>query len=198
MCDTFVAMADATANGSVILAKNSDREPNEAHEIVYVPAGEHAPGSVATCTYLVIPQARRTNAVLLGKPYWIWGAEMGANYHGVVIGNEAVFTKAPHERDPGLIGNAILVGRRNWIGIWQAGVRPTPELGSAPGVLEIGDQGAIQHYPSTTLVLPTNPSTTAGAQDRGPRCDPDLGGALRARGPGHPLAPAERDLRAGR
>ena len=33
---------------------------------------------------------------------------MGANEHGVVIGNEAVFTKVPHEKEPGLIGMDLL------------------------------------------------------------------------------------------
>lgn len=101
-------MADATADGSVILAKNSDREPNEAHEVTLVPAAEHADGARLRCTYLEIPQVRRTHAVLLAKPYWIWGAEMGANEHGVVIGNEAVFTKVPHEDADGLIGMDLL------------------------------------------------------------------------------------------
>ena len=36
VCDTLVSLPDATADGSVILAKNSDREPNEAHELVLV------------------------------------------------------------------------------------------------------------------------------------------------------------------
>ena len=108
MCDTFVALADATADGSVILGKNSDREPNEGHEVVLVPAGEHSPGDRLRCTYLEIDQAPRTHAVLLSKPYWIWGAEMGANEHGVVIGNEAVFTKAPREQADGLIGMDLL------------------------------------------------------------------------------------------
>ncbi len=108
MCDTLVALAGATVNGSVILAKNSDREPNEAHEVVHVRAAEHPAGAGVTCTYITIPQVRHTNAVLLGKPYWIWGAEMGANAHGVVIGNEAVFTKLPHEKRPGLIGMDLL------------------------------------------------------------------------------------------
>jgi dipeptidase len=108
MCDTFVALADSTVNGSVILAKNSDREPNEGHEVVHVPVADHAPGAQVACTYITIPQVPRTNAVLLGKPYWIWGAEMGANAHGVVIGNEAVFTKLPYEKEPGLIGMDLL------------------------------------------------------------------------------------------
>ena len=67
MCDTFVALADATADGSVILAKNSDREPNEAHEVVLVPAADHDGGSTVRCTYVEIPQARRTHAVLLSN-----------------------------------------------------------------------------------------------------------------------------------
>jgi dipeptidase len=108
MCDTVVALADATSDGSVILAKNSDREPNEAHEVQSVPEAVHNRGSTLRCTYITIPQVARTNAVLLGKPYWIWGAEMGANEHGVVIGNEAVFTKVAHEKEPGLIGMDLL------------------------------------------------------------------------------------------
>ncbi len=103
VCDTFVSLPDATADGSVILAKNSDREPNEAHELVLIPAAEHASDVVRT-TYIEIPQVQRTHAVLLAKPYWIWGAEMGVNEHGVAIGNEAVFTKAKRERRPGLLG----------------------------------------------------------------------------------------------
>jgi secernin len=108
MCDTFVALAATTASGGVVFAKNSDREPNEAHEVVHVAAAEHRPGDEVRCTYLTVPQVPRTHAVLLGKPYWIWGAEMGANEHGVVIGNEAVFTRVPHEEEPGLIGMDLL------------------------------------------------------------------------------------------
>ena len=107
-CDTFVALPGITADGSTILAKNSNREPNEAHELVALPARDHAAGATVRTTYRTIPQARRTKAVLLAKPYWIWGAEMGVNDHGVAIGNEAIFSRVPHEREPGLIGMDLL------------------------------------------------------------------------------------------
>ena len=108
MCDTFVALAEATTDGSVILGKNSDREPNEAQPIVSVPASSHEPDASLRATYVTLPQVRRTRSVLLSKPYWIWGAEMGVNDAGVAIGNEAVFTKGKPEAEPGLLGMDLL------------------------------------------------------------------------------------------
>ncbi|MEI2715470.1 MAG: C69 family dipeptidase [Candidatus Nanopelagicales bacterium] len=108
MCDTFVALGDSTADGSVVFGKNSDREPNEAHEVTMVSAGEHPDGSRVRCTHISVPQVRRTHRVLLAKPYWIWGAEMGVNERGVVIGNEALFNRGTREDSPGLIGMDLL------------------------------------------------------------------------------------------
>jgi dipeptidase len=108
MCDTFVALSNSTENGSVIFGKNSDREPNEAHELVIIPHAYHLEGETVKCTYIDIPQVAETNAVLLAKPFWIWGAEMGANEHNVVIGNEAIFSKIPAGKKPGLIGMDFL------------------------------------------------------------------------------------------
>jgi dipeptidase len=107
MCDTFVSLPDTTADGSVILGKNSDREPNEAHELRMLPATDPGEGRVRA-TYIEIDQVPHTHAVILSKPYWIWGAEMGVNEHGVAIGNEAVFTKAKREDKPGLLGMDLL------------------------------------------------------------------------------------------
>jgi secernin len=108
MCDTLVALGNSTSDGSVIFAKNSDREPNEGHELVLSPHASHPSGSTVRCTYIDIPQVEETFAVLLAKPFWIWGAEMGANEKGVAIGNEAVFTKVTTGKQPGLIGMDFL------------------------------------------------------------------------------------------
>jgi secernin len=108
MCDTFVALGTQTRDGSVLFAKNSDREPNEAHEVVVLPRAVYPDGSRLRCTYIEIPQAPQTYAVLLSKPFWMWGAEMGSNEHGVTIGNEAVFTRIPYEKGPALTGMDLL------------------------------------------------------------------------------------------
>ena len=108
MCDTFVATAAATADGSVIFGKNSDREANEAQALEYHPAREYPAGTRLQCTYIEIPQAQDTRAVLLCRPFWMWGAEMGANAAGLVIGNEAVWTRMPLNRKDGLTGMDML------------------------------------------------------------------------------------------
>ncbi len=108
MCDTLTVTASASADGIALFAKNSDREPNEAHEIVLLPAMDYAAGSRVRCTYTEIDQAPHTFAVALAKPFWIWGAEMGVNEHGVAIGNEAVFTKEPYAKEGGLTGMDLL------------------------------------------------------------------------------------------
>jgi secernin len=95
MCDTIVAPPSHTAGQAMLFGKNSDRQRNEAQTVEYFPGGEHASDAQLTCTYLTIPQARRTYSVVVCRPFWAWGVEMGANEHGVVIGNEAVHARSP-------------------------------------------------------------------------------------------------------
>ena len=104
MCDTFVLLPEFTEDNKFYFGKNSDRDPNEAHEIQIIPRKSYQPDELVKCTYISIPQVENTYKVLLAKPVWIWGAEMGVNEFGVVIGNEAVFSKIPAGKEPGLIG----------------------------------------------------------------------------------------------
>jgi dipeptidase len=104
MCDTLVALGDATASGGVLFAKNSDRERNEAQVVEMTPRRRSAAGGMLKATYVAISDVAETHACLLSRPFWMWGAEMGANEHGVVIGNEAVHATIPAQRRRALIG----------------------------------------------------------------------------------------------
>jgi secernin len=108
MCDTIVALPGATATGGILFGKNSDRERNEAQAVEFFPRMTHTEGATIACTYISIPQVRHTNGVLLCRPFWIWGAEMGANEHGVTIGNEAVHARIAPQEEPALIGMDLL------------------------------------------------------------------------------------------
>jgi dipeptidase len=100
----LIALKSDTADAVAVFAKNSDRPPNEGQFVEFIPAQDHSHDKTVKCTYIEIPQVPHTNALLLSKPYWIWGAEMGVNDHNVVIGNEAVFPKDPVEKNTKLIG----------------------------------------------------------------------------------------------
>ncbi|QQS10695.1 MAG: C69 family dipeptidase [Rhodospirillales bacterium] len=104
MCDTMMATADRSRDGATLFGKNSDRERNEAQLVEILPRRRYRAGARLRLTHVEIDQARETHAVLLSRPYWMWGAEIGANEHGVVIGNEAVFAKRMPSPSPGVLG----------------------------------------------------------------------------------------------
>ncbi|PIO31867.1 hypothetical protein AB205_0159080 [Aquarana catesbeiana] len=93
----FVAFPPHTKNSCILFGKNSARPRDEVQEVLYVPSKGHDPGSKVQCTYLEIDQVAQTHSVILSKPAWMWGAEMGANEHGVCIGNVAITTRQAAE-----------------------------------------------------------------------------------------------------
>ena len=108
MCDTLGISPAFTGSGISIFGKNSDREADEAQLVVSIPAKYFPERQDLQCTYIAIPQAEATYAMVISKPFWIWGAEMGVNEKGVAIGNEALFTRVKPEKKPGLIGMDLL------------------------------------------------------------------------------------------
>ena len=98
MCDTIGKIIDKKA----FFAKNSDRSPNEPQVLEWYPEMDHTESTVKA-TYIEIDQVSHTNGILLSRPTWMWGGEMGVNQLGVCIGNEAVFTKGPYGKS-GLTG----------------------------------------------------------------------------------------------
>ncbi len=92
MCDSIVVVKPGEP---VWVGKNSDREPDEVQVVDRVPAAAHDEGSSLHTTHIVIPEARATQEVILSRPRWMWGCEMGVNARGVAIANEAVFVRLP-------------------------------------------------------------------------------------------------------
>lgn len=93
MCDTWVALNDATHTKQVIFAKNSDRPIFDCQPLIFQPRTSWPGQSMLQLEYVAIPQAEQTYAHLGSSPYWCWGYEEGINEHGVAIGNEALFTR---------------------------------------------------------------------------------------------------------
>ena len=104
MCDCLVALGPATADGSTLFAKNSDRPPDE---IQLVEVLERRPtDAIQRATHVdVHGVAGTTLACLVSRPAWCWGVEHGVNEAGVAIGNETIYTTLdPRPFPPALTG----------------------------------------------------------------------------------------------
>lgn len=117
-CDSFVVMPAASADGSMLLGKNSDRPVNETQPLRYLRSRLPSRGDHLQLAYVEIPDACDTLAHVGASPYWCWGHELGLNERGVAIGNEALFTRdlalnqqrarAGGSPEPGILGMELL------------------------------------------------------------------------------------------
>lgn len=101
MCDTLGKIGNRKYYS--MFAKNSDRDYEEPQVMVFIDQKVNSETRLKT-TYMEIDQVEYTHAVLLSKPVWIWGAEMGVNDCGVCIGNEAIRTLTAKDNKVSLIG----------------------------------------------------------------------------------------------
>ncbi|MEM0382069.1 MAG: C69 family dipeptidase [Nitrososphaerota archaeon] len=106
MCDILVATPRATKERVMLFAKNSDRDPNEAQVLELIPRKKHEEGEVKL-TYVEFPQVGETYSIIISRPWWTWGAEMGVNEFGLAIGNTAIFSREKLP-DKGILGMDIV------------------------------------------------------------------------------------------
>lgn len=104
MCDTQLIRQ----NNITFFAKNSDRESSEPQLITHHDEVRNDQCNKLRTTYITIPQVPNRFGLILSKPSWIWGAEIGINTQGVIIGNEAVFTKLVERKSQSLLGMDLL------------------------------------------------------------------------------------------
>jgi secernin len=100
-CDTAVLCT----RGSVYFLKNSDRHPNEEQIVCCYgsrPGTANGGPEMVQATYISVRNSVEDSLpVVLSRPKHMFGAEMGCNSAGVVIGNEAIFsTVVPVSTEP--------------------------------------------------------------------------------------------------
>lgn len=100
MCDTLVILKD----GATWFAKNSDRQPDEPQLVEAHPPVQGDASAKLAATYIEIDQVPDRHGVIISRPDWMWGAEMGVNDQGVAIGNETVFSTEVDRKNLALLG----------------------------------------------------------------------------------------------
>ena len=70
MCDTWVALRDATTSGRVIFAKNSDRPIDDCQPLHLHARADWPAGAQLALEYVTIPQVEQTASTLGSGPYW--------------------------------------------------------------------------------------------------------------------------------
>lgn len=104
LSDSFVAVGPANRSRGVLLGANSNRGANEAQAVVSIPHRTAASQEFTETTHLRIPTAHKRNGVVLSRPFWTWGGEMGVNESGVAITTSPLASGSEAESSAGLPG----------------------------------------------------------------------------------------------
>ncbi len=108
MCDTLVSLANNNAEkGVTYFAKNSDREPDEPQLVEYYSSVPRERKIRVTRVEVEVKGRVEASRIVISRPTWMWGAEMGFNEHGVAMGNEAIFTRRRFPKQ-GMLGMDVL------------------------------------------------------------------------------------------
>ena len=139
MCDCVVALAPATAAGTTLWAKNSDRPPGEPQVLEWCPPRRDE--GALRCTHVAVePSPAPTVGVVGSRPAWQWGFEHGVNEAGVAAGNETIYTTLdPRTAPPGLLGMDLVR-----LGLERA-VSAEAAVGLIVDLLERHGQGGTGH-----------------------------------------------------
>lgn len=101
MCDIIFVKGDEEIS---IVGKNSDRPYLESQEFIFLTPKDDESDYIKA-TYIKIPKYKRRYSIILAKPFWMWGGEMGINECGLVIGNVALFSRRKFRKEnTGLLG----------------------------------------------------------------------------------------------
>lgn len=147
MCDSLVALGGATATGTTLFAKNSDRPPTEPQVIEWSPSRSEQ----ATVVSHITIDGHRNDAgrqeptvrCLISRPAWCWGAEQGVNAAGVAIGNHTIYTTLdPRGFPPALIGMDLVR-----LGLERA-TSASDAVATMAALLERYGQGGSGHDPA--------------------------------------------------
>jgi dipeptidase len=101
--DMMTALGRAAADAQTLFAHSAAGRPHAPFRLERTPGGAHAPEERVRATFLTLPQARRTCAVLGGQPAGTWGFCHGINEHGVAAGCTRLRTRLRLDA-PGLTG----------------------------------------------------------------------------------------------
>jgi dipeptidase len=101
--DMMAAVGRAAADGHALFGHNATGRSGAPFGLERTPGGAHAPDERVRATLIELPQARRTHAVLGGRPGGCWGYCHGVNEHGVAAGCTRLRTRLRLDA-PGLTG----------------------------------------------------------------------------------------------